>query len=185
MDNFLKGWEKKKIHESSPSNDLISRYCTSYSFSQYFDGANEGSLVDGVRCENLESLSFPDCTFDIFITQDVFEHIFDPERAAKEIMRVLKPGGVHVFTVPKHKGVTTSYPRAKMLGQQVEYIMDAVYHGNPVGDGSALVTWDYGDDFEDLINVWSNSTTTTYITRDRNIGIDGEFIEVFVTKKIA
>jgi SAM-dependent methyltransferase len=183
LDSFFKGWEEKNIHESSPANDLISRYCTSYSFSQYFEGVNEGSLIDGVRCENLESLTFPDCTFDIFITQDVFEHILNPERAASEIMRVLKPSGFHVFTAPKNKGITVSYPRARMAGKKIEYIEEAMYHGNPVGDGRALVTWDYGDDFEDLINAWSKYSTTTYITKDRDLGIDGEYIEVFVTKK--
>ena len=183
LDSFFKGWEAKNIHESSPSNDLISRYCTSYSSSQYFDGIERGMLVDGVRCENLESLTFLDNSFDIFITQDVFEHVFNPECAAKEIMRVLKPGGVHVFTAPKHKGISKSYPRATILGNKINHLQEEVYHGNPVGDGRALVTWDYGDDFEDLLNFWSQSLTTTYITRDRGLGLDGEFIEVFVTRK--
>lgn len=183
LDSFFKGWEEKNIHESSPSNNLISRYCKSYSFSQYFDGVDQGSLVGEVRCENLESLTFSDCTFDIFITQDVFEHIFHPDRAAKEIMRVLKPGGIHIFTVPKHKGLPASYPRARLLDGQIEYIKEEVYHGSPVGDGRALVTWDYGDDFENLMNGWCDSSTTTYLTRDRNLGLDGEYIEVFVTKK--
>jgi SAM-dependent methyltransferase len=184
LDSFFKGWEEKNIHESSPSNDLISRYCTSYTSSQYFDGVKGGARVGGVRCENLECLTFPDCTFDIFITQDVFEHIFNPEQAAKEISRVLKPDGIHIFTAPKHKGLNKSYPRARITGNQIEHIKEEVYHGNPVGDGRALVTWDYGDDFETLISFWSNSSTTTYITRDRSLGIDGEYIEVFVTKKI-
>lgn len=183
LDTFFKGWEEKKIHESSPSNGLISKYCASYTASQYFSNIEAGSVVDGVSCENLESLTFPDATFDIFITQDVFEHIFNPDRAAKEINRVLKPGGAHVFTAPKHKGINKSYPRARMSGKQIEYIMEEMYHGNPVGDGRALVTWDYGDDFETLINSWSDATTTTYITRDRSLGIDAEFIEVFVTRK--
>ena len=120
LDKYFKGWEGKRIHESSPANDLISRYCGSYSSSQYLDGVEGGRVVNGVRCENLESLTFEDGTFDIFITQDVFEHIFNPDRAAREIMRVLAPGGAHVFTAPKHKGVDKSYPRARMSGDQIE-----------------------------------------------------------------
>jgi len=185
LDTFFKGWEEKNIHESSPSNELIARYCSSYSSSQYLPGVQQGTVCNGVRCENLEALTFEDETFDIFITQDVFEHIFNPELAAREISRVLKPGGAHVFTAPKHKGLGKSYARARMLDGQIEYLKEEAYHGNPVGDGRALVTWDYGDDFEDLMNSWSNSHTTTYIIRDRALGIDGEYLEVFVTRKMA
>ncbi|RNJ62775.1 MAG: methyltransferase domain-containing protein [Porphyrobacter sp. IPPAS B-1204] len=73
-------WKNSKIHESSPSNEYISRFCKNYTSSQYFDGHLSGTLIDGVRCENLEAMSFPDATFDIFITQDVFEHVFHPDR---------------------------------------------------------------------------------------------------------
>lgn len=76
LDTFFQGWEKRDIHESSPSNDLISRYCNAYSCSQYFEGAEPGTLVNGVRSENLESLTFPDCSFDLVITQDVLEHVW-------------------------------------------------------------------------------------------------------------
>jgi SAM-dependent methyltransferase len=183
MDSYFRGWERRKIHESSPSNTLISRYCDDYSSSQYFDGVEPGCSVKGVRCENLEALTFEDESFDLFITQDVFEHIFNPERAAREIMRVLKPGGAHIFTAPKHKGIPSSYPRAKLIGTQVEHIHEPSYHGNPIGDGRVLVTWDYGDDFESLMNSWSDSVTTTFITKDRRLGLDGEYLEVFVTRK--
>lgn len=183
LDTHFEGWERQEIHESSPSNDFISRYCNSYSFSQYLDSEERGSIIDGVRCEDLEALTFPDDSFDLFITQDVFEHIFSPHLAAKEIMRALKPGGAHVFTVPKEKHLSVSRPRARPVNSEIEYLHDPVYHGSPVGDGKALVTWDYGDDFEALIGRWSGGVTTTYVTRDRSLGIDGEYIEVFVTRK--
>ncbi len=183
LDSYFKNWEDREIHESSPSNDFVSRYCNHYSSSQYFDGSEAGSYLNGIRSENLESLSFPDNCFDLFITQDVFEHIFNPERAAREIMRVLRPGGAHVFTAPKHKGITNSFPRARLVNSQVEYLMEAVYHGNPIGDGKALVTWDYGDDFESLMTRWTRCSTINYITRDSALGIDGEYIDVFVTRK--
>jgi SAM-dependent methyltransferase len=142
-----------------------------------------GTQSNGIRSENLEELTFDNETFDLFVTQDVFEHIFNPDRAAREIMRVLKPGGAHVFTAPKHKGLVKSYPRATLSNGQVVNILEEVYHGNPVGDGRALVTWDYGDDFEILVSEWSGSPTITYVTRDRHLGIDGEYLEVFVTRK--
>lgn len=173
LDSHFRGWESASIHESSPSIAFISQYSRDYSFSQYFSTISPGESKDGVRCENLECLTFPDASFDIFITQDVFEHIFNPAKAAKEIARVLKAGGVHVFTAPKHKDLATSYPRAAVRGNgDIEYIHEAQYHGNPIGDGRSLVTWDYGSNFEQLYASWSNCSVTTYITRDRNLGLD-------------
>jgi hypothetical protein len=183
LDRYFSGWEKLNIHESSPSNILISQYCTSYSSSYFFSDTICGEEKNGVRCENLEQLTFPDNTFDIFITQDVFEHIFNPDVAAKEIVRVLKPEGIHIFTAPKHKTVRKSYARAALKDGAIEYLSDAQYHGNPIGDGRSLVTWDYGDDFEFLLCEWSKCPTMTCVTRDAAVGIDGEYLEVFVTRK--
>lgn len=185
LDKFFQNWENKEIHESSPSTDLISRYCgTNYTSSQFFIEVTPGELHNGVRCENLEHLTFKDNSFDIFITQDVFEHIFNPNLAAQEIMRVLKPGGIHIFTAPKLKHFKASYPRATKSNGEIHHLHEEQYHGNPVGDGRSLVTWDYGDDFEHLMYQWCGFHTVTYVTRDDSLGIDGEYLEVFVTRKI-
>ena len=40
-----------------------------------------GSEKDGVRCENLEKLTFANETFDLVITQDVMEHVHTPQAA--------------------------------------------------------------------------------------------------------
>jgi hypothetical protein len=52
-----------------------------------------------------------------------------------------------------------------------------------VGDGRALVTWHYGDDFEHLLSQWSGLPVTTYVTRDKELGIDAKFNEAFVMRK--
>ena len=52
-------------------------------------------------------MTFQNESFDLFITQDVFEHVMEPNKAFKEIERVLKPGGAHVFTVLG----TTHFPK--------------------------------------------------------------------------
>lgn len=185
LDTHIHGWEYLLIHESSPGNRFISNYAKSYTSSQYLPDTPFGQCSPkGIRSENLESLTFPSECFDIFITQDVFEHILNPEQAAKEIARVLKPGGIHIFTAPKYKRLSKSFRRAaKAESGEIEFLHPPEYHGNPVGDGRSLVTWYYGDDFETLLTKWSGLPTTTYVTRDRNLGIDAEFIEVFLTRK--
>jgi SAM-dependent methyltransferase len=184
LDRHYPDWENKEIHESSPGNKFISQWANRYSSSQYYEGVQEGALHNGHRCENLEHLTYPDETFDIFITQDVLEHVFHPDKAIQEIMRVLKPGGVHIFTTPKHKNLVKSYARAVIENGEIKHLLEPMYHGNPVGDGRALVTWDYGDDFEALIRNWCGYPTITYATREQALGLDGEYPEVFVTHKI-
>jgi SAM-dependent methyltransferase len=184
LDRYFPGWEKLTIHESSPCNDFIRRYCASYSSSYYFEGIPLGAAHNGSRCENLERLTFADNTFDLFVTQDVLEHVFEPGLAVAEIMRVVKPGGAHVFTAPKHKGLRDTTRRARLGESGVVHLLEPQYHGNPIGDGRALVTWDYGDDFEACLWTWCGYPTVTYVTRDRSLGLDGEYLEVFVTRKV-
>ena len=47
------------------------------------------------------ALPFRDQSFDIVICSEVLEHIPDHQRAAREIVRVLKPGGTLVASVPR------------------------------------------------------------------------------------
>ena len=185
LDRYFHAWTSLVLHESSPSYDFVHRFCTSSSYSHFFEGVPLGATHEGVRCENLEQLTFPDETFDLFITQDVLEHVFRPDMAVREIMRVLKPGGAHVFTTPKHKALTATRQRATFDGAHVRHLLDPEYHGNPIADGRALVTWDYGDDFEVVLWRWCGYPTVTYVTRDRALGLDGEYLDVFVTRKIS
>ena len=110
---FLQPLCKLSIHEGSPCIDFFAEKCPGYTRSFYFEDIPLGFTKDGERCEDLEQLTFPSATFDIFVTQDVLEHVFRPDLAVREIARVLKPGGIHVFTAPKHKNLLKSYPRAQ------------------------------------------------------------------------
>jgi SAM-dependent methyltransferase len=47
-----------------------------------------------------KTFPFEDASFDNALTNQVFEHVFNPEEFLKEINRVLKPGGHLLITVP-------------------------------------------------------------------------------------
>jgi SAM-dependent methyltransferase len=180
---FRPNWRSLRIHESSPSMRFFLDQCHDYSCSFFYPDLPVGSYKDGNRCENLEALTFSNASFDIFITQDVLEHVFHPDKALSEITRVLRPSGIHIFTAPKNKHLLKSYQRAKLLDGTVEHLHEPIYHGNPIRDGRSLVTWDYGADFENLIQQWSGCSTYNFIIRDRRRGIEGESLDVFVTLK--
>ncbi len=57
-------------------------------------GQCHGPQVDVTR------LPFPDGAFDVVICSEVMEHIPDNRKAVSELMRVLKPGGDLVVSVP-------------------------------------------------------------------------------------
>lgn len=182
---FVPSWRELVIHESSPggkSSDYIKAKCHNYSESQYYPNTNNGEMVGGVRCENLECLTFDNSSFDIFITQDVFEHIFHPDKALREIERVLKPNGAHIFTVPWSTEYNTCQ-RARLEVSKVEYFKPPVYHGNPIDDSGSLVVFDWGIDFIDFLHKNSNMYTTIYLEKNRSMGLDGEMLHVFISKK--
>jgi SAM-dependent methyltransferase len=186
IDLFLPKWTSMKIHESSPSaktSKYMGRKCKDYSYSQYFPNIDSGAYHNGTRCENLEKLTFEDGSFDLFITQDVLEHVNRPDKVFSEIARVLNSNGAHVFTVPLYKELEKSRPRIKIENGKISYLFEPVYHGNPIDSKGSLVTWDYGIDISNFIFEHSGMLTNTYSIKDRHYGIDGEFIDVFISKK--
>lgn len=188
LEMYFPDWAKKTIHESSPINRgasiRLSRECEAYIPSQLFDDVPAGTIKHGVRCENLEHLTFPDESIDLHITQDVMEHVLNPAAVFREIARTLRPGGAHVFTVPivnKHK---VSCIRAKIVDDgQVQHLLPPVYHGNPVSSDGALVTVDWG--FDICRHIYEASGLFTHIVHidDLSHGIRAEYIEVLVTVK--
>lgn len=61
--------------------------------------------------EDITALSWSERSFDLVLTSDTLEHVPDPERALRETLRVLRPGGRHVFTVPVDPTLETTRSR--------------------------------------------------------------------------
>ncbi len=188
LEHFFPEWPTMRIHESSPvmrgTSARLARDCPGYVSSQYFHGIASGELHRGHRCENLEQLSFADNSLDLHVTQDVFEHLFHPDRAFREIARTLKPGGAHVFTTPlteKHKPTQV----AASLSTQGEVIhhMKPEYHGNPVSDQGSLLTFRWGYDICDYIQRACGLSSMIVYLDVLEHGIRAEYIEVVITRK--
>lgn len=183
---FYADWPKLVIHESSPcgpSSNFLRDNCKSYSASHYFQDIPAGKYKGGYRCENLEKMTFPSASFDLFITQDVFEHVMRPEVAFAEIARVLKTSGSHVFTLPWYKDKKKSTKRVCMENGEIVNLEPPIYHGNPIDKAGSLVTYDFGMDLFDCINKSSGLNSIVYLHEDRKLGLDAEFMEVFISYK--
>lgn len=187
IDRWCPGWRDAIVHESSPADRgasaRLARECPGYIASQCFPDHADEPVVAGVRNENLERLSFADASVDLHVTQDVLEHVFDPTRAFREIARTLRPGGMHIFTVPIVNKHRPSKVRARLVNGAIQHLEPEQYHGNPVGDGRALVTVDWGYDIcEHIFRACGLFTHVIHID-DLEHGVRAEHIEVLVTTK--
>ena len=148
-----------------------------YVNSYYWANIAAGEEHDGVRSEDLRSLTYADDSFDLVITSDIFEHVRGPMRAFAEIFRVLRPGGYHIFTVPLRWPFSgTSESRVDYSGPEDVFTVPPVYHGSPTDPKGSLVYTDFGMDLpEDLRGLGFETVThhghtyaVTFVSRKPN-----------------
>jgi hypothetical protein len=178
-------WRRKRIYESSPggaASDKLRRECAHYVPAHFYPEIEPGAFKKGIRCENLESLTFSDASFDLVVTQDVLEHVLDPVRAFGEIARVLVPGGSHVFTIPYNPDKPSS-TRAVKRDEAIEHLQEPIYHGNPIDNRGSLVVTDWGNDLGEFILRHAGMQTIQHHFKDRYLGLDGELL-VFLSRKL-
>lgn len=106
-----------------------------------------GTIIDGVMHQDAMQLSFADESFDVMVSNDVFEHVADFHKAFSEAWRCLKPGGKLIFSVPICTIITDTVTRARMDAEgNVEYLMEPAYHENPISKKGSLVFHDFSFD---------------------------------------
>ena len=191
LDTCFPNWRDVSMHECGAgglSTEKFRRESTQgYSGSRYLVPAVPAgdTIGDRMTCQDIQDLTFPDESFDLFITQDVLEHVLRPDRAIAEIARVLKPGGAHVFTVPIYHGCETIV-RVAPSETGMTYLLPADYHGDPDGPEPSLVIREWGDDFVDFVSRHSDLTTESIELHDRKLGLDanpGSPLQVFISRK--
>lgn len=185
---FYPSWRSLDIFEMAPGNRGTSiklQEAPGYVASQF-----EPSLALGERSphgwinQDAESLTCQDETFDLVVTQDVFEHIFDIDAALLEIARILRPGGAHIFTTPLVNKTQPTEARAlRAKDGTIKHLAPAEYHGNPVDSEGSLVTWRFGFDLAARIMELAKTPTIVFSLDRLDLGIQAEYIEVLVSLK--
>jgi SAM-dependent methyltransferase len=113
-----------------------------YVCSEYFGPEfAPGQCVGGVRNEDLQRLSFADRSFDLVLSSDVLEHVPEPYLAHREILRVLKSRGRHIFTVPYKPDADRDDVRARVVNGEIEYLAEKLYHGDPIRPQHGVLVW--------------------------------------------
>jgi len=131
---------------NTEANGAFHRYLSkakNYISSEYFGSFyTSGELVNGVMHQDLMKMSLADESLDIFITSDVLEHVPEPYQAHREIYRVLKPGGIHIFAVPFNPDEFLDDHRAVLNDDgTITYFKEPVYHGDPLNMAKGILVY--------------------------------------------
>lgn len=70
---------------------------------------------------NMEDIDLPDEQFDVIVANHVLEHV-DDRKAAGELHRILKPGGILLCTVPIVEGWDTTYEPEGILSDEDRFV---------------------------------------------------------------
>ena len=151
---------------------------TNLCYSEYVSGVSGGSEYNGIRSEDLQQLTYPDDYFDIVLTSDTLEHVPDVEKAFNEIYRVLKPGGFHVFTVPVVPSRRATIRHARLIGEERQFLLPAVYHRHWERE-DVLVFTDFGMDIVEKLKSFGFFTDVLFLNADDK----GDITFVFRSKK--
>jgi SAM-dependent methyltransferase len=136
------------------------------------ESAPGAMLSDSVVNQNLERLTFPDASFDLVVTSDVMEHVRLDDRAHAEIARVLRPGGVYVFTVPHWRDRHDTFVRVRVHDpddpSRDEYVTEPEYHGDAnAADGRGALSYrSYGTVIDEDLAALGFDVTYTFEQED-------------------
>ena len=130
---------------------------------------NANAIVD------ITSINFESNHFDFLICNHVMEHVQDDNKAMSECFRVLKPGGIGLFSVPLSGKKKTWEPPKGMSVSEIE----------------AIVGWDhkrlYGYDFAEKLEKFGFKVDLFTISKKEailhGIASDNFHDEIFIAKK--
>lgn len=187
IEKILPNWKNLIIHESSPAvrgtSEKLRKNCKNYIASHYYPNSKE-EYVNGYKNIDLHYQNFEDESFDLVVTQDVFEHLPYPELAIKEIARTLKKGGYFISTIPLVNKFKPTQQWAELVDGELKFFYEPDYHGNPIDPKGSPVFWHYGYDIASRFIEWSGMETIIVSNVIPELGIEAELLEVIVCRKI-
>ncbi|WP_158881882.1 methyltransferase domain-containing protein [Rhodanobacter sp. L36] len=104
------------------------------------------------RHESITAFSLANQSVDLIAHSDVLEHVHDTALAALECVRVLRPGGVMLFTIPFFIDRDHSLLRGRPLADgSIEHLETPEYHGDGMSRRGIYTFHHFGWDFMDTL----------------------------------
>ena len=142
-----KGLRLWNLEAQGPLHDSFrASLSLNYLASEYVSpGLASGITRGGVLHVDVHRTHFPTAHLDVVVSSDVLEHVPRPLEALHEIHRILRVGGVHIFTVPffAHR-FETEQRAVEDSNHTVRYLLPALYHDDPLREDGALVYQIFG-----------------------------------------
>lgn len=130
-----------------------------FTASEYLPDAGDSGSVTALHGrhvvhQDLQRTSFGDDSFATVVHAEVLEHVPNHRTAMRELFRILRPGGVTVFTVPFMETRSLHLVRAVVDDRgRIHHLLPPEIHGNPIdSDGSLafqIFGWEILDDLRD------------------------------------
>lgn len=183
LQDRVPGFMKKRHFELSsrgPFFEFLKKNVQLLTYSEYLDGVSPGSCRNGVQCQDVQNLTLDDSVFEVVTCTEVFEHVPDDLAGFSEIFRVLRGGGVFIFTVPLST-VNNTIERVSVNDNELVYLLKPTYHDDSIrGAGKVLVYRDYGLDIQyRLKSVGFKDVEIIAVPDSANFGFNREVIVAY------
>lgn len=139
-----------ELSAAGPLASWLGKNTRTLQTSEWFEDCPSGIHVEGVLCQDVQRLSFPNACFDLCTSTEVFEHVENDDAGFREIFRVLRPGGHFIFTVPLHRDKHTQERAYMSNGRRIDLLPPA-WHADRRRGENVFVFRDYGEDILDRL----------------------------------
>lgn len=155
--------------------------------SEFLDDATPGGTVDarGIRHEDFTALSFDEASFEHVLTFEVLEHVPDYLMAFRECLRVLRPGGFLLFSVPFLTASRDTLVRARRRDDgTVEHLEPPEYHFDPIHDEGCLAFYHFGWELLDRLREIGFASVAAHLYWSRRFAYLGADLVLFSARKL-
>ena len=108
--------------------------------SEFFPGVASGVKKGSIICQDVQATSFDDETFDLVTSNQVMEHVPNDIAGYEECYRILRPGGIYMFTVPLYD-IPETIMRAEIISGELIHHFEPEYHNSRLDGPTALTFW--------------------------------------------
>lgn len=156
IDFELSPYPESKIYiteQVTPMFHFLEKKFTNIVGSEFLqEGLQPGTIKNGIRHEDMTSLSFENESIDHYLSFECFEHIPIYKKAIAEIFRTLKPRGSFLGSFPFNINSYDNLIKAKLDSNgEIIYLTEPEYHGDPVSEKGILCFtifgWEILDEF--------------------------------------